>query len=40
MNEDTPDDVVHTRLLEAAFPDHPLGRETLGTEDTIIGHGP
>ena len=26
MNEDTPDDVVHTRLLEAVFPDHPLGR--------------
>jgi len=36
MNEDTPDDVVHTHLLEAAFPDHPLGRETLGTEDTIL----
>jgi predicted Zn-dependent peptidase len=35
MNEDTPDDVVHTRLLEAAFPDHPLGRETLGSEATI-----
>jgi predicted Zn-dependent peptidase len=35
MNEDTPDDVVHTRLLEAVFPDHPLGRETLGSETTI-----
>jgi predicted Zn-dependent peptidase len=35
MNEDTPDDVVHTRLIEAVFPDHPLGRETLGTEETI-----
>ncbi len=36
MNEDTPDDVVHTQLMEAAFPGHPLGRETLGTEDTIL----
>jgi len=36
MNEDTPDDVVHTLLLEAAFPGHPLGRETLGSEDTIM----
>ncbi len=36
MNEDTPDDVVHTQLMEAVFPGHPLGRETLGTEDTIV----
>ena len=36
MNEDTPDDVVHTQLMEAVFPDHPLGRETLGSEDTIL----
>ena len=35
MNEDTPDDVVHTQLMEATFPGHPLGRETLGTEETI-----
>ena len=35
MNEDAPDDVVHTQLMEAAFPGHPLGRETLGSEDTI-----
>ncbi len=35
MNEDTPEDVVHTELYEALFPDHPLGRETLGTEDSI-----
>jgi predicted Zn-dependent peptidase len=35
MNEDTPDDVVHTRLIDALFPDHPLGRETLGSEDSI-----
>jgi len=35
MNEDTPDDVVHTRLIDALFPDHPLGRETLGSEASI-----
>ncbi len=39
MNEDTPDDVVHTRLIDAVFPDHPLGRETLGTEETITDMG-
>ena len=36
MNEDTPDDVVHTRLMDCLFPDHPLGRETLGSEDSIL----
>ena len=36
MNEDAPDDVVHTQLMEAAFPGHPLGRETLGSQDTIL----
>jgi predicted Zn-dependent peptidase len=35
MSEDAPDDVVGTRLYEALFPGHPLGRETLGTEETI-----
>jgi predicted Zn-dependent peptidase len=33
--EDTPDDVLHMRLMEAMFPGHPLGRETLGSEDSI-----
>jgi predicted Zn-dependent peptidase len=37
MAEDTPDDVLHMRLMEALFPDHPLGRETLGTETSIEG---
>jgi predicted Zn-dependent peptidase len=37
MNEDTPDDVVHSALYEALFPGHPLGRETLGTRETING---
>ncbi|MFN0089107.1 MAG: M16 family metallopeptidase [Acidimicrobiales bacterium] len=35
MNEDTPDDLVHTRLFEALFPDHPLGWEVLGSAETI-----
>ncbi|MCX7619278.1 MAG: insulinase family protein, partial [Acidimicrobiales bacterium] len=35
MNDDTPDDVVHAMLYEALFPDHPLGRETLGSPETI-----
>ena len=36
MNEDTPDDVVHTKLFDALFPGHSLGRETLGSHDTVI----
>ena len=35
MAEDTPDDVLHMQLMEALFPDHPLGRETLGDPETI-----
>ncbi len=35
--EDTPEDKVHMLLAEALFPDHPLGREVLGTIDTIAG---
>jgi predicted Zn-dependent peptidase len=35
LSEDTPDDRVHTALYEALFPDHPLGREVLGNEDTV-----
>ncbi|MFM7061887.1 MAG: M16 family metallopeptidase [Actinomycetes bacterium] len=33
--EDDPDDVVGIRLFESLFPDHPLGREVLGTEETV-----
>jgi len=33
--EDSPEDVVHTRLADALFPGHPLGRKVLGTEATI-----
>jgi predicted Zn-dependent peptidase len=35
MEEDTPDDRVITLLGEALFPDHPLGREVLGTRESI-----
>ncbi len=34
-SEDTPDDQVFTALYEGLFPNHPLGRETLGTRDTV-----
>ncbi len=35
LSEDTPDDKVHSLLADAVFPDHPLGREVLGDENTI-----
>jgi predicted Zn-dependent peptidase len=35
MSEDTPDDLVLTALYESLYPEHPLGRETLGTRDTV-----
>jgi predicted Zn-dependent peptidase len=35
MSEDTPDDKVHSLLSAAVFPDHPLGREVLGDEETV-----
>nr|WP_267471366.1 pitrilysin family protein [Actinomarinicola tropica] len=35
MDEDDPDEMVHTLLYEALFPDHPLGLETVGTRETI-----
>ena len=31
MRDDTPDDLVHDLFAEALFPEHPLGREVLGT---------
>ena len=37
MRDDTPDDLVHDLFTRAHFPDHPLGREVLGTEETIEG---
>jgi predicted Zn-dependent peptidase len=35
MVEDTPDDLVHELFVTAFWPDHPLGRPILGTEETI-----
>src|SRR5437588_5509321 len=35
MHEDEPADVVHDLFGEALFPRHPLGREVLGTAETI-----
>ncbi len=32
---DTPDDRIHVALAEAVFPDHPLGREVIGSVDTV-----
>ena len=35
MVEDTPDDLVHELFVTRFWPDHPLGRPILGTEETI-----
>jgi predicted Zn-dependent peptidase len=35
MNLDMPEDHVHTLLAEALFPAHPLGREVLGSRETV-----
>ena len=35
MSEDTPDDKVHSLMADAVFPQHPLGREVLGDEETV-----
>jgi predicted Zn-dependent peptidase len=35
MVEDTPDDLVHEIFVTSFWPDHPLGRPILGTEQTV-----
>jgi predicted Zn-dependent peptidase len=35
MRDDTPDDLVHDVFAAAMFPEHPLGREVLGTRTSI-----
>jgi predicted Zn-dependent peptidase len=35
MHADEPSDLVHDRVLEAAYPSHPLGRDVLGDDQTI-----
>ena len=37
MYEDAPDELVHDLILEAAWGNHPLGRSTLGTYESIQG---
>jgi predicted Zn-dependent peptidase len=39
MHLDMPDSHVHVLLAEAMFPDHALGREVLGTRDTVEAIG-
>lgn len=34
---DTPEDLVHSDLSEVVLAGHPLGRETLGTEESVTG---
>ncbi len=38
--QDTPDDLVYDRFLQAAFPDQPLGRPILGTAETVKSFTP
>lgn len=38
--QDTPDDLVYDRFLQAAFPDQPLGRPILGTAKTVRSFTP
>jgi len=35
MRDDAPDDLVHELFARAMFPGHPLGREVLGTQQSI-----
>jgi predicted Zn-dependent peptidase len=35
MRDDTPDDLVHDLFASALFPEHPLGREVLGSDTSI-----
>jgi predicted Zn-dependent peptidase len=35
MDDDQPEDVAHRLLAEALFPEHPLGRETAGSPQTV-----
>lgn len=35
QSHDTPDDIIHDLLQDAAYPDQPLGRPILGTAETV-----
>jgi len=36
MHEDSPEDVVHDLYTQTLWPEHPLGRQILGTVETIL----
>ena len=40
MHGDEPADLVYERFAAALFPGHPLGREVLGTQDSVVSMGP
>jgi predicted Zn-dependent peptidase len=35
MRDDTPDDLVHDVFASAVFPEHPIGRQVVGSPETI-----
>jgi predicted Zn-dependent peptidase len=39
-DDDSPDDQAHVLTFESLFPDHPLGRETAGTRETVAAITP
>jgi predicted Zn-dependent peptidase len=39
MHDDTPEDLVHDVFAEAMFPGHPIGREVIGSPETIDAMG-
>jgi predicted Zn-dependent peptidase len=40
MRDDTPEELVHDVFAEAIFPEHPIGREVVGSPATIQSMGP
>ncbi len=40
MHDDSPEDLVHDVFAEAIFPEHAIGREVIGTPETINALGP
>jgi predicted Zn-dependent peptidase len=37
MRDDEPEDLVHDVFTTAVFPEHPIGREVIGSAETILG---
>jgi predicted Zn-dependent peptidase len=40
MRDDAPEDQVHELFGSAIFPEHPIGRDVIGTPETIAAMGP